>query len=83
MALPAVLVVAPTVLPTALVVLPAMLLTVEVVVFKTPPTGLTTPPNNPPPPRWPLLLERALDDDWAIVSDSKRSLLEAWARERA
>lgn len=90
MVLAAVLVVAPTVLPTALVVLPATLPTVEVVVFTTPPAVLPTPPSKPPPLRWPLLdtdgadvLERALDDDWAIVSDSKRSLFEDWARERA
>ena len=85
--LPATFVVVPTVLPTVLVALPATLPTVEVVVLTTPPAVFPTPPSKPPPPRCPLLgadmLERELADDWAIVSDPKRSPLDVCPCERA
>ncbi|MDX6384747.1 MAG: hypothetical protein QOK48_2320, partial [Blastocatellia bacterium] len=77
MVFPAALVVAPTVLPTALVVLP----TVDVVVLTTPPTVLPTPPSKPPLLlRW--VLVRVLEDDWLVVSDSKRSLFDACVFDR-
>ena len=76
-------VVLPAVFPTALVVLPTTLPTVDAVVLVTPPTVLPTPPSKPPPPPRDedvLVVERALEDELAIVSEPNRSSFEALIR---